>query len=147
MPLWKNVNGVRVQMTPEEEAEFEASRAIPLPQWKARLRMIVRTRRKLSEEAGATVGQNTVETTQEFRQQLRELREWLADNPGQQVPVRLSNGKVVRVNAAQLTAASNAIRDHVRACMEAEAGHLEAIDALANVAAAEQYDTTTGWPA
>lgn len=147
MPLWKVVNGKQVQMTPAEEAEFVASRAIPLEKWKNRLRSIVRTRRKLVEEAGTTVGQNKIETTQEFRQQLRELREWLADNPGQQVPVRLANGKVVRVNAAQLTAAGNAIRDHVRACMEAEAGHLEAVDALATVADAEQYDTSTGWPA
>ena len=147
MPLWKMVNGVRVQMTPAEEAQFEAERAPSLAQLKAELRRRVKTRRLMAEEAGVTVGQNVVETTAEFRLRLRELRDYLAENPGEQVPVRLANGRVVRVSAAQLTAAAKAIMQHIRDCMNAEADHLEAIDALADVPAAQAYDASTGWPA
>jgi hypothetical protein len=141
------VNGVRVEMTAAEVAALEASRAPSLVTLKRDLRAAVRVRRLACEEAGVTVGQNVVETTAEFRQQLRDLRDWVADNPGQQVPVRLANGRVVRVAAAALAVAAQAISAHIRACLEAEATHLEAIADLADVASAQAYDTSTGWPA
>ena len=147
MPLYKKVNGQTVEMSAEEEAAFNASRAINLPEWKRRLSRMVYERRRAVEEGGITVGQRQIETTREFRAQLRELREWAVDNPGQQIPVRLANGRLVRVSAAQLAAAAQAIIAHVKACMDAEADHLDAIDALASVQAAQSYDVTTGWPA
>ena len=147
MPTFKMVSGTLVEMSPAEEAAFNASRAIPLAEWKRRLTRMVAERRRAVEEGGIAVGQQQIETTREFRSQLRELREWAVDNPGQQIPVRLANGRIVRVSAAQMAAAAQAIIAHVKACMDAEADHLDAVDALATVAQAEAYDVTTGWPA
>ena len=147
MALYKIVNGVRMQMTPQEEADFEASRTPSLAAIKEALSTAVSAHRRVLEEGGITVGQRRIATTREFRQQMRELRDWAQDNPGQQIPVRLADGKVVRIGAAALAAAAQAIAAHVRACIEAEAAHLDAIAALPDVAAARAYDVTTGWPA
>jgi hypothetical protein len=108
MPTFKMVSGTLVEMSPAEEAAFNASRAIPLAEWKRRLTRMVAERRRAVEEGGIAVGQQQIETTREFRSQLRELREWAVDNPGQQIPVRLANGRIVRVSAAQMAAAAQA---------------------------------------
>lgn len=43
MPLFKMVNGERVQMSPQEEADFENSRVIPLAAQQATKRKEIRT--------------------------------------------------------------------------------------------------------
>lgn len=53
----------------------------------------------------------------------------------------------VYLTAAELQAVAAAITAHVQACFTAERAHHEAIDALSDVAAAQEYDINTGWPA
>lgn len=107
----------------------------------------VSARRLQAENAGVMLGGNHVATTPEFRDRLRELRDWLNDNPGQQVPVRLADGRVFRVGLAQLTTARTTIAAHIRACIEAEAAHIDAVDALADIPSVNAYDYSGGWPA
>jgi len=45
----KMVNGVEVQMSPQEEADFEASRALTLPMAKALAKRIIVARAKLEQ--------------------------------------------------------------------------------------------------
>lgn len=52
-----------------------------------------------------------------------------------------------RLTLAEVQAIAGAISSHVQACFSAERAHHEAIDALTDMAAAEAYDVTTGWPA
>ncbi|MDG2524654.1 DUF4376 domain-containing protein [Stenotrophomonas sp. HITSZ_GD] len=52
-----------------------------------------------------------------------------------------------RLTLAEIQAIAGAISVHVQACFSAERAHHEAIDALPDIAAAEAYDVTSGWPA
>lgn len=52
----------------------------------------------------------------------------------------------VYLTAAELQAVAAAITAHVQACFTAERVHHEAINALTDVADAQDYDVTTGWP-
>jgi hypothetical protein len=52
----------------------------------------------------------------------------------------------VTLNATQLLAAAQSVRAHVQACFSNEKAHAAAIEALAEVQAAIDYDYMTGWP-
>jgi len=50
------------------------------------------------------------------------------------------------VNKAAIDAIASAVGAHVQACYSAEKTHHEAIDALADAEAVQDYDVATGWP-
>lgn len=52
----------------------------------------------------------------------------------------------VTLTLAELQGIAAAITAHVQACFTAERTHHEAINALTDVADAQVYDVTTGWP-
>lgn len=52
----------------------------------------------------------------------------------------------VTLKLADLKAIADAITAHVQACFSAERAHHQAIDAIASIEAAGQYDVESGWP-
>lgn len=52
----------------------------------------------------------------------------------------------VTLTLAQMQGIAAAITSHVQACFTAERTHHEAIDALPDIPAAQEYDINTGWP-
>jgi hypothetical protein len=52
----------------------------------------------------------------------------------------------VTLTLADLKGIAEAITTHVQACFSAERAHHEAIDAIASIEAAAQYDLDSGWP-
>ena len=147
MPLYKNVNGVNIQMTPAEEADFEASRTPSLAQAKSDLRARLRRRRQQAEAAGITVGAHPVPTDSEFVARLRSLKEWSDDNTGEAIQVERANGAFVSLTRAQLIAVAKAVAAHMRDCNEVEAAKATAVAALPDLAAVRAYDVDAGWPA
>jgi hypothetical protein len=96
---------------------------------------------------GVTVGSFELATDDQARQRMRELKDWSDDNLSASVPVELRDGRVVLATRAQFITAAKAVWAHVSAVLTALSTHIEAINALASLAAAEAYNLETGWPA
>lgn len=62
-----------------------------------------------------------------------------------EVDFKAASGWVL-LSLSQIQTIAGAITSHVQACFSAERAHHEAIDALPDLAAAQAYDVTVGWP-
>ncbi len=69
----------------------------------------------------------------------------LANSETYEINWKSSGGWVV-LSAAMIVALSNAVREFVQACFDAEKAHDEAIEGLTLIGSVEAYDVTTGWP-
>lgn len=133
-PGWLYRDGVLVAPTP-------LALASTLDQAKLALHETVTAMRWEKETAGITVNGVRVLTGIEDQNRIASV---LAVGPAS-VDFKAANGWVT-LTLAQLQQIADAIGAHVQACFTAERAHHEAIDALTDMAAAQAYDVTTGWP-
>mgnify|MGYP001209408131 CR=1 FL=1 len=118
--MMKHVNGVDIPMTPEEIAELDASRATP-PPTVPQLQAYVANARWKAETGGITVGGIAVHTDDRSKMMLMGARVHAAADPGFTTPWKTSDGSFVILDAATITALSNAVLAHVNACFAREA--------------------------
>lgn len=146
--MMKHVNGVEVAMTPEEIAEFEASRA-PAPLNVTALRAYLAQVRWQKETGGITVAGITVHTDDRSKMMLMGARVHAAADPGFTAPWKTSDGSFVILDAATITALSNAVLAHVNACFAREAEVQAAIleEAVTTTAAIDEAfaDVNAPW--
>ncbi len=145
--MQKLVNGQLVEMTPQEEAAFEAARLGTLPQAKQRMRASLSLRRRRAEAAGFDhlgsrfpSGANVVSAAA-----------LMAAIDGQGGPFSISvetaDGSIVTMNAAQYQAYRRALAGHVKACSDRASTALQAIAAAQTPQEAVSVDIDSGWPA
>lgn len=118
--MFKQVGSERVEMTPEEIAELEAARTPVAPTISA-LQAHVANARWKAETGGITVGGITVFTDDRSKMMLMGARVHATTDPGFTTPWKTSDGSFVILDAATITALSNAVLAHVNACFAREA--------------------------
>lgn len=139
----KLVNGEPVEMTAEEIAEFEASRAVPLDTIKAQVwEKIKAYRDNLVENGGFKVGAHWYHSNLLSRTQYISLVMMGANIPAGTVWKTLDNGYIAmnQTLAGQIFAAG-AAQDAALFAKAVE--HKAAMEASSDPA---NYDYTTGWP-
>ncbi len=120
MPLTKIVNGIAVEMTAEEAADFEASRA-PAPPTVAELQAYASDKRWRKETGGITVGEITVSTDDRSKMMLMGARVHAASDPGFTTQWKTTDGSFAILDATTINALSAAVLAHVDACFAREA--------------------------
>jgi len=146
MAKFKYLNGVRIEMTPQEEADFDASLVVPLVEYKNRKLNDLKELRKQKLASDFTVGQKVVQLTEEFRAELRELMDFSEANPGASIKVFLPSGEAVQATRAQLLAVRSSLADRVKTINDTAATHAAAILAATDNSEVDAVDLTQGWP-
>ena len=156
----KIVDGVAVEMTAEEIAEFDASRtqyppSTTLTEALERKRAALADLFRENRDGGTTVTISgtpiDLATTHAAQQELREVATKLASG-GTQNAVTRSGVPIVFTSALADTCLA-AVVDHHSDCNDAEYDHavalntLESADPATSPATVDAYDITTGWPA
>lgn len=98
------------------------------------------------ETAGIDVGGVTVATGLEDQNRIATVLAAGQLGDIDQVDFKAASGWTT-LTLAEIQAIAGAVSAHVQSCFSAERSHHEAIDALPDLAAAQAYDVTTGWPA
>lgn len=143
----KLVNGVRVTLSAQEEADLEASRTPTLAQAKRAKVEALRSVREDKLNADLTVGAKTIDITPEFRAQLRELQAYSDANPSDPLTVFTANGKAVDVTRAQLVAVNTALHNRMKLINDAAKVKADTIEAAGDLAAVAAVNLDQGWPA
>ncbi len=118
-------------MIPAEIRAAEAEREI---------RAAIRARRDTAIAAGTVVAGLPVATDDAAQQRLMGAVVAAMLDPGRPVQWKLASGRFVTLDPAQLFAMAQAVRAHVQACFDHEAGLLAAL------AAGTAVDPLAGWP-
>lgn len=113
-------NGVLVDMTAEEIAELDATRA-PAAPTVVQLLAYAGERRWRAETGGITVGDIAVYTDDRSKMMLIGARAAAEANPGFTTRWKTIDGSFVVLDATTLIALSNAVLAHVDACFAREA--------------------------
>ena len=119
MNAFRMVNGVAVEMTAEEVAEFEASRTPPPP---TRDELLARSmhERWLAEEAGVYVGGVMIDSSRDSQSMMSKAVRYLEEKPdGTVIDYKTGDG-FAPFGLAELKAVSILVGDHVQACFTRE---------------------------
>lgn len=144
MPLYKATVDGQVEMTAEEEAEFLAERSA-IPGKKARLRMLINERKKLSDDASVTVGSVSYGVNQTARLELSNAYVYLIRNPTGTINIETKNGDIVTLDLIGLEAVFDAVNGYVSAVSNARKTHFANIKDLTkdNI---DAYNIESLWP-
>ena len=151
MPSKKMVNGVLLDMTPEEEAAFEAGRTPTLQQAKREMRARIAERRIVAEMAGflhltvryASDGASLARMSV-LAERARTAK--AASEPFSVRVVSMDDGDTA-MNANELLALEVSAGDHYVACSANARTLRQAVGNAADVAAVLAVDINAGWPA
>jgi hypothetical protein len=125
MALFKHVDGEIVEMSPQEEADFEASR-IPPPPTTADLLAYAADKRWQVETGGITLMGMPVPTDRQTAAILHAARTMAKENEAYSLRFKMAGG-FVPLDAATIIAVADAVHDHVQACFNCEADLAAAI--------------------
>lgn len=142
----KLVNGILVELTPAEEAEYLAAQIVPFETVKQQKLSALAALRYQHETAGITLNGMTIETDRQSQALITGAWSFSQLNPAVLIDWKAESGWI-QIDAATISAIAGAVATHVQACFSNERIHAEAIAALATCEAVTNYDLTTGWPA
>jgi len=151
MPATKFLNGNLVEMTPDEEAEFETSRALTLPQARREMRARIAARRERAENGGFQHLGVLYESrgADLARLPLLAARARTAKAAGEntwRARVVAADDSESNMNADEVIALEKSAGDHFVACAANARALRQAVNAAADVAAALAIDIEVGWP-
>jgi len=141
----KLVNGILIELTPEEEAEWLDAQVVSPDEVKARRISELASYRFQKETAGITLSGMTIETDRQSQALITGAWSFSQLNPAVLVDWKAESGWI-QIDAATIAGIAGAVAAHVQACFSAERIHAEAIAALETSEAVTGYDLTTGWP-
>lgn len=142
----KLVNGILIELTPEEEAEWLAAQVVSLDEVKSRKISELASYRYQKETSGITVNGAMIRTDEYSQGKINGAWSTAQINPAVLIDFKGANGWV-KISAAEITAIAGAVSAHVQACFSTERVHADAIAALETSEEVAAYDLTTGWPA
>ena len=142
----KIVNGVMVELTHEEEADYLAAQLIPFAQQKERKLSDLAALRYQHETSGITLNGMQIETDRQSQALITGAWSFAQLNPSVLIDWKGVNGWI-QIDAATVNVIAGAVATHVQACFTNERLHAEAINALATSEEVADYDMTAGWPA
>ena len=141
----KIVDGVIVELTPDEEAEWIAHQIVSVDAVKQQKLSELAALRYQHETAGITLNGMTIETNRESQSLINGAWSFSRLNPNVLIDWKASYGWI-QIDAATIVIIAGAVATHVQACFSNERVHAEAIDSLETAEDVGQYDLTTGWP-
>lgn len=142
-PLYKMVNGVRVEMAP---GEIAALRPVPaLADARAAKLAELANLRWRRETGGLTLNGVTVATDEKSQSKLHAARTRAKENANYTVNWKTVGG-FATLDATQIIAIADAVGDHVRECFDNEATHAILIGTYDDVQGVIEHDLSTGWP-
>lgn len=141
----KIVNGILIELTPEEEAAWLASQVISIEELKYRRISELASIRYQHETSGITLNGVSIRTDRESQGLINGAWSTAQIKPAVIIDFKGANDWV-EINATQIIEIASAVSDYVQACFRAERLHTEAIAALETSEAVAAYDLTTGWP-
>ncbi len=141
----KIVNGERVEMTAEEEAEFEAARTPSLAQAKRAARARIRERMDQAQRSGFVYAGARYDSANAGR--IAVLANQARAGAGG-FPVRMLDldGGDTALSRAEIQAMELALDAHLKACSTNAKALLDATQAAADVAAVQAVNVEAGWP-
>lgn len=146
----KLVNGVEVVMTPQEEAELEASRALTLPQAKRLMRDRIAARRELAESSSFAHLTKRYESRGNAMARLSILAERARTAKAQasafSVRIVATDETEASFNADETIAMEVSAGDHFLACSANARTLRQAVNGAADAAAVLAVDIDQGWP-
>lgn len=146
----KLVNGVVIEMTPEEEAAFEADRTPTLPRAKRAKKHAIIAAWVKAERNGVVFQAKTVETGSDSLARLGVLarRARQAKDDGVPFPVSIvaADDSILNLSRAELLLLDQAVGDHFKACSDNAKALLQATRDAADLAAVAAVDESAGWP-
>lgn len=149
MTLHKIVNGVRVDLTPEEAAALEAQWAAAAPtlaQIRQRRLAELAQKRWEKEAGGITFNGMSVATDAVSQTKIIGAVVGVQMDPLSSIQWKMADGTFATLDAAAVTAMAMAVRAHVQACFDNEAvlkAEIEAAETAEEIAA---VDLDAGWP-
>jgi hypothetical protein len=144
MAATKIVNGAVVEMTPEEEAAFEASRTPTLGQARRAAKNLIRDRR---DQAEKTFPYLTARYDASAAGRIAVLAN-AARISGAGFPVRFValDDSEVGLSRAEMQTFEAALATHLQACSSNAKTLRDAVQAAGDVAAVRAVDVEAGWP-
>lgn len=146
-PLYKMVDGVRVQMLDAEAAAIRAEwEAADLAKRSASARKAeLAAIRYAKETGGIVVSGAPIATDRDTQAKLIAVRIKAKENASYTVNWKTAGG-FVSLDAATIIAIADAVSAHIQACFDREAVLTAAIDGAADQAALDAIDLNAGWP-
>ena len=141
----KIVNGVMVELTHEEEADYLAAQLIPFAQQKERKLSDLAALRYQHETAGITLSGMQIETDRQSQALITGAWSFAQLNPSVLIDWKGVNGWI-QIDAATVNVIAGAVATHVQSCFSNERALSEAIDNAADEFELNQVDLTIGWP-
>lgn len=145
------VNGVPVEMSPAEEAAFEAARTPTLAQAKRAAREALAARLIRAEQSSFVfqTGRVVADAAMLSRIAVLALRAQraIADSETITVRIALEDGSTLNLNRQEMLDLAKAAGDHFIACSANARTLRQAINAAATLAEVAAVDIETGWPA
>ena len=146
----KMVNGVSVDMTPDELAAFEAQRVFNLPQAKRYMRLRIMARRERAELGGFLNGSTRYDSDAQSLSRIAILasRARTGKALGSNIVVSMvaADDSMTNMNADALLSLELSSGDHFIACSNNARVLRLAVNQADTVAAALAVDTEAGWP-
>ena len=128
----KIVNGVEIDMTPEEIAEIEAWRTPTLEQIKEAKKIESATARYAAETSGLTANGRLFLTTREDVRILESAMDKIRRGMIEEVAWKCGDGKFIKLKANNIESIEAAILTHIQGCFDKEALIAEAIEACSS---------------
>lgn len=142
----KLVNGILIELTPDEEAEWLAAQVVSIDEVKSRKISELAALRYQKETDGIIINGMTIETDRQSQALITGAWSISQINPTILIDWKGVNGWI-QIDAATITAIAGSVAAHVQSCFSTERLHAEAIAALETSEEVAAYDLTTGWPA
>ena len=128
----KIVNGVEIDMTPEEIAEIEAWRTPTLDQLKEAKKAESARLRYAAETSGVTANGRLFLTTREDVRILESAIDKIRRGLVEEVAWKCGDGKFIRLGANNIDNIEAAILTHIQGCFDKEARITETIEACSS---------------
>jgi DNA primase len=146
----KLVNGIEVEMTPAEAAEFEGTRTLTLPKAKQRVRDLIKQRRDQAETGGFAYLTLRYPSDGNSLARISILGERARTAKAASLPLVVSmiamDDGASNFNANELIALEVAAGDHFAACSENAKVLRQAVNAAVDQATLDAVNIEIGWP-
>ena len=147
----KLVNGVHVEMSPAEEAAFEAARTPTLAQAKRAAREALAARLIRAEQSSFAFQTGRVVSDAAMLSRIaifaHRAQRAIADSETITVRIALEDGSTLNLNRQEMLDLAKAAGDHFIACSANARTLRQAIQAAATLAEVAAVDIESGWPA
>jgi hypothetical protein len=147
----KWVSGTVTPMDPAEEAEFESSRRLTLPQVKRAKKGAILVRLNEAERAGFTFQTKRIPSDADSLARISIIasraRRAQADGAAFSVVWFADDDSALTLNRTELQDLDKAAGDHFKACSDNARTLRQAVSAAGTVAEVEAIDVNAGWPA